>query len=192
MLQLFHYIVVFVSGAVLMALEIAGSRVLAPHFGSSIFVWGSLISVVMTALSIGYYWGGWLSAREPSYTKLMLLLLAPGIVVFFLPFVYPSINEWIAMQDFGTRLNPLIACSLLFLVPGIFMGTVSPYVIRLASTQLNTVGSTAGTRYPSSTAGSIFGTLLRAFSRIPVSGGRTTIHSTGLMLACPALLVCPV
>ncbi len=87
MLQLFHYIVVFVSGAVLMALEIAGSRVLAPHFGSSIFVWGSLISVVMTALSIGYYWGGWLSTREPSYAKLMLLLLTPGIVVFFLPFV---------------------------------------------------------------------------------------------------------
>ena len=70
MVQLLHYIVVFVSGAVLMALEIAGSRVLAPHFGSSIFVWGSLISVVMTALSIGYYWGGWLSAREPSYGKL--------------------------------------------------------------------------------------------------------------------------
>ena len=65
MLQLLHYLVVFVSGAVLMALEIAGSRVLAPHFGSSIFVWGSLISVVMTSLSIGYYWGGWLSARDP-------------------------------------------------------------------------------------------------------------------------------
>ena len=49
--------VVFVSGAVLMSLEIAGSRILAPHFGSSIFVWGSLISVVMASLSIGYYWG---------------------------------------------------------------------------------------------------------------------------------------
>ena len=56
--------VVFVSGAVLMSLEIAGSRILAPHFGSSIFVWGSLISVVMASLSIGYYWGGCLSARD--------------------------------------------------------------------------------------------------------------------------------
>jgi len=86
MLQFLHYMIVFVSGAVLMALEIAGSRVLAPHFGSSIFVWGSLISVVMAALSIGYYWGGWLSTREPSYGKLAVLLLVPGIVVFFLPF----------------------------------------------------------------------------------------------------------
>ncbi|MFQ5917198.1 MAG: fused MFS/spermidine synthase, partial [Candidatus Binatia bacterium] len=56
-------IIVFISGAVLMALEIVGSRVLAPYFGNSIFVWGSLISVVLAALSLGYYWGGWLSAR---------------------------------------------------------------------------------------------------------------------------------
>ena len=116
MLQLLHYIVVFVSGAVLMALEIAGSRVLAPYFGSSIFVWGSLISVVMTALSIGYYWGGWISAREPSYGKLAVLLVIPGIVIFFLPFIYPSVNEWIASHGFrhpdesADRLQRAISC----------------------------------------------------------------------------------
>jgi spermidine synthase len=191
MLQLLHYVVVFVSGAVLMALEIAGSRVLAPHFGSSIFVWGSLISVVMAALSVGYYWGGWLSTREPSYAKLMLLLVIPGIVVFFLPFIYPSINEWIAMRDFGNRMNPLIACSVLFLLPGVFMGTISPYVIRLAATQLHTVGSTAGTLYALSTCGSIFGTLLTAFYLIPVLGVSNIIHALGITLVCLSLLVVP-
>jgi spermidine synthase len=191
MLQLLHYIVVFVSGAVLMALEIAGSRVLAPHFGSSIFVWGSLISVVMAALSVGYYWGGWLSMREPSYAKLMLLLVIPGIAVFFLPFIYPAINEWIAMRDFGNRMNPLIACSVLFLLPGVFMGTISPYVIRLAATQLHTVGSTAGTLYALSTCGSIFGTLLTAFYLIPVLGVSNIIHALGITLVCLSLLVVP-
>ena len=191
MLQLLHYIVVFVSGAVLMALEIAGSRVLAPHFGSSIFVWGSLISVVMAALSVGYYWGGWLSMREPSYAKLMLLLIIPGIVVFSLPFIYPAINEWIAMRDFGNRMNPLIACSALFLLPGVFMGTISPYVIRLAATQLHTVGSTAGTLYALSTCGSIFGTLLTAFYLIPVLGVSNIIHALGITLVCLSLLVVP-
>ena len=191
MLQLLHYIIVFVSGAVLMALEIAGSRVLAPHFGSSIFVWGSLISVVMTALSIGYYWGGWLSTREPSYGKLMLLLLSPGLAVFFLPFLYPSINEWIAMQDFGTRLNPLIACSVLFLLPGVFMGTISPYVIRLAATHLDRVGSTAGTLYAVSTAGSIFGTLLTAFYLIPLLGVSNIIHALGLVLIGLSIVIVP-
>lgn len=189
--QLLHYIVVFMSGAVLMALEIAGSRVLAPNFGSSIFVWGSLISVVMAALSIGYYWGGWLSMRDPSYTKLALLLTAPGIVIFFLPFVYPSVNEWIAMQNLGVRASPLIACSVLFLLPGIFLGTISPYVIRLAVTNLHTVGSTAGTLYAVSTVGSIFGTLLTAFYLIPVLGVSNIIHSLGILLVCLSLVVVP-
>src|SRR5215510_7197782 len=124
----------------------------------------------MAALSIGYYWGGWLSAREPSYSKLLLLLVIPGILIFFLPLIYPSVNERIAMIDFGNRLNPLIACCTLFLAPGIFLGTISPYVIRLAATQLHTVGSTAGTLYAVSTCGSIAGTLLTAFYLIPALG----------------------
>jgi len=184
-------IIVFVSGAVLMGLEIVGSRVLAPYFGSSIFVWGSLISVVMAALSIGYYWGGWLSAREPSYGRLLILLLIPGILIFFLPFLYPTLNEWIAGVDFGTRLNPLIASSIYFLPPGIFLGTISPYVIRLAATALSTVGSTAGTLYAISTCGSIFGTLLTAFYLIPLMGVTNIIHSMGITLVCLSLLVVP-
>jgi len=189
--QLVHYAVVFVSGAVLMALEIAGSRILAPNFGSSIFVWGSLISVVMTALSIGYYWGGWMSARAPSYGKLATLLVIPGIVIFFLPFVYPAVNDWIVSIDLGNRLSPLFACAVLFLLPGVFLGTVSPYVIRLAATQLNTVGSTAGTLYAVSTAGSIFGTLLTAFYLIPVLGVSNIIHSLGVTLVVLSLIVVP-
>jgi len=191
MAQVLHNFVVFVSGAVLMALEIVGSRVLAPYFGSSIFVWGSLISVVMTALSIGYYWGGWLSAREPSYAKLLVLLCIPGVVIFFLPFVYPSINEWIAAMDLGTRLSPLVACSVLFLLPGIFIGTISPYVIRLAATQLHTVGSTAGTLYAVSTCGSIVGTLLTAFYLIPVLGVSNIIHALGITLVCLSAVLVP-
>lgn len=191
MVSLLLYTVVFVSGGVLMGLEIVGSRVLAPYFGSSIFVWGSLISVVMMALSAGYYWGGWLSAREPSYGRLLMLLMIPGIMIFFLPYVYTPINEWIAANDFGTRLNPLIACSLYFLPPGIFIGTISPYVIRLAATTLNTVGSTAGTLYAVSTFGSICGTLLTSFYLIPVMGVTNIIHALGITLVCLSLLVLP-
>src|SRR5688572_13873288 len=191
MVQMLLSFVVFVSGAVLMSLEIAGSRILAPHFGSSIFVWGSLISVVMAALSIGYYWGGWLSARDPSYGRLLVLLLVPGIVIFFLPFIYPTANEWVANNDFGVRLNPLIACTMLFLLPGVFLGTISPYAIRLAATTLSTVGSTAGTLYAISTCGSIFGTLLTAFYLIPAIGVSNIIHTLGITLVCLSLVVVP-
>ncbi|MGH9316788.1 MAG: spermidine synthase, partial [Thermoanaerobaculia bacterium] len=49
--------VVALAGAVLMALEILGSRVLAPSYGSSVYVWGSLISTFLAALAIGYALG---------------------------------------------------------------------------------------------------------------------------------------
>jgi spermidine synthase len=184
-------IIVFISGAVLMALEIVGSRVLAPYFGNSIFVWGSLISVVLAALSLGYYWGGKLSERDPSFARLLLLLLIPGLMIFFLPFIYPSVNLWVATVDFGARLNPLISSAIFFLVPGIFLGTISPYAIRLAATTLSTVGSTAGTLYALSTCGSIFGTLFTAFYLIPAIGVSNIIHSLGMTLMLLALLMWP-
>ena len=56
---------VFVSGAVLLGVEIAASRVVAPFFGNSLFVWGSLIGVVLTGLSVGYWVGGALADRLP-------------------------------------------------------------------------------------------------------------------------------
>ncbi|MDA0747872.1 MAG: fused MFS/spermidine synthase, partial [bacterium] len=57
--------IAFLAGAALMGLEIVGSRILAPYFGSSIFVWGSLIGVVLAALSAGAYMGGRLADRLP-------------------------------------------------------------------------------------------------------------------------------
>ncbi len=184
-------ILVFVSGAVLMGLEIVGSRVLAPYFGNSIFVWGSLISVVLAALSLGYYWGGWFSARSPSFARLLVLLLIPGLLIFPLPFLYPMVNLWIANTDFGIRLNPLIASTIFFLLPGIFLGTISPYAVRLAATTLTTVGSTAGNLYAISTCGSIFGTLLTAFYLIPVMGVSNIIHALGIVLVLLSLFLWP-
>src|SRR5215207_9255964 len=58
-------IAVFVGGAVLLGVEIAASRVLAPFFGNSLFVWGALIGVVLTGLAIGYWAGGVLADRFP-------------------------------------------------------------------------------------------------------------------------------
>src|SRR5262249_37979815 len=191
MLKVLLNVIVFVSGAVLMSLEIVGSRVLAPYFGNSISVWGSLISVVLAALSAGYYWGGLLSEKNPSFSRLLILLAIPGVMIFVLPFLYPSVNLWIAENDFGPRLNPLIAGAIFFLVPGFFLGTVSPYAIRLAATALSTVGFTAGALYALSTCGSIFGTLFTAFYLIPVLGVANIIHALGITLMLLALVMWP-
>ncbi len=176
------YAVVFVCGAVLMALEIVGSRMLAPYFGNSIFVWGSLISVVLAALSLGYWMGGIAADRWPRFSVLALLIAIPGVMIALLPFVYPGLNRAIANGDVGSRLGPLVSCLILFLVPSVFLGTISPFAVRLQARAVTSVGSTAGGLYAVSTAGSILGTLLTAFYLIAVLGVANIVHGLGLTL----------
>ena len=176
------YAVVFVCGAVLMSLEMIGSRMLAPYFGNSIFVWGSLISVVLAALSLGYWLGGIVADRWPRFSVLAGLIAIPGVIIALLPFVYPGLNRAIAASDTGSRLGPLVSCLLLFLVPSVFLGTISPFAVRLQARAVASVGSTAGGLYAVSTAGSILGTLITTFYLIAVLGVANIVHGLGLTL----------
>jgi spermidine synthase len=180
---------VFVAGAVLLGLEIVGSRVLAPYFGSSIFVWGSLISTFLAGLTLGYYTGGFLADRKPHLAVMAVLILISGVLVVILPVTAPPINRGIASVDFGPRLNPLLATLCLFFLPSIFMGTVSPYAIKLAASSLATIGNTAGLIYAISTAGSIVGALLTAFYLIQMIGVRSILYALGITLMALALLL---
>jgi spermidine synthase len=180
---------VFVCGAVLLGLEIVGSRVLAPYFGSSIFVWGSLISTFLAGLTIGYYMGGFLADRRPRLLAMAVLILIAGVLVVILPVVAPPVNRSIASVDFGPRLSPLVATVCLFFLPSMFMGTVSPYAIKLAASSLATIGNTAGLIYAISTAGSIVGALLTAFYLIQMIGVRSILYSLGVTLMALAMLL---
>jgi MFS family permease len=55
---------VFMAGFVVMALEILGSRLIAPAFGSTIATWSSLISSVLLCMASGALLGGWLADRS--------------------------------------------------------------------------------------------------------------------------------
>ncbi|MBI4734451.1 MAG: fused MFS/spermidine synthase [candidate division NC10 bacterium] len=181
--------VVFVCGAILMGLEIVGSRILAPYFGNSIFVWGSLISVVLAALSLGYWLGGIVADRWPRLHVLGVLIAIPGIMIALLPFAYPPLNRAIAGSDLGARLSPLVSSLVLFLVPSVFLGTISPFAVRLQARAVASVGTTAGGLYAVSTAGSIAGTLLTAFYLITVLGVGKIVHGLGLTLLLVAVAV---
>ncbi len=176
------YIVVFVCGADLMGLEMIGSRILAPYFGNSIFVWGSLISIFLAALTLGYYLGGVVADRWPRTHVMAAMVAAPGVLIFALPFVYPAVNRAIAQNGLGPRWDPLLASIVLFLLPSIFLGTVSPFAVRLAARAVAEVGTTAGLLYAISTAGSILGTIVTAFYLIGVAGVARIVHLLGLVL----------
>jgi predicted membrane-bound spermidine synthase len=161
------YLVVALAGAVVMALEIIASRVLAPHFGSSVYVWGSIISVFLAALALGYALGGRLADRAPSLPALGRLLLLAAVCQSLLMLAGERIAERIGLATHGSAMGTLLASALLFGPPSVLLATVSPYAIKLAARDLSHLGNTAGRLFALSTGGSLVGTLGCTFGLIP-------------------------
>lgn len=181
------YLVVFLSGAVLMSLEMVGSRILAPTFGSSIYIWGSLIVVVMAALTLGYYFGGRYADRFPNLLMMGVILTGSGIWVGLLPFWTTTVSYYFALL--GPRMGSLMAALAFFFVPSVLLATISPFAIKLTSESLSTIGNTAGRLSAVSSAGSIVGTFLTSFFLIPLMGVRNIVLTQGLILLGLAFLV---
>jgi hypothetical protein len=157
------YLVAFWSGFFVMGVELLGGRILAPNFGSSIYVWGALITVFMLALSLGYLAGGRFSQRDPSLRRLGLLLGAAALTTLpVLPLSGTPLED-LAIRIPDPRFGSLAAAVLLFFIPTFFSGMVSPYCVRLLVDTEASSGRRAGQLYFVSTFGSAAGTLLTSF-----------------------------
>ncbi len=174
-----------------MGLEIVGSRILAPRFGNTVYVWGSLIGIFIGSLALGYYLGGKLADAFPHKLPLGIVIGFAGIYLLALPLFSPVVTAWLDTNvGENHRLAVLSASIILFAWPSILLGCVSPYAVRLAAHDLARIGNIAGLLYAISTFGSLAGTLLTAFVLIPSIGiifivrllGMTLIATTALLL----------
>ncbi len=172
----------------LLALEIVASRIVAPFFGNSVYVWGSLIGVFLAALSLGYYLGGRIATRWPQPGPFLALVLAGGAATYPIPHVAGLVLGEVAARDLGPRWGPLLGSTALFFVPAVLMATVSPYAVRLKARTVEGVGNVAGVLYALSTLGSIAGTLLAAFVLISWLGVRSIIQVLGVVEMALAVL----
>lgn len=156
-------LVAFLNGFAIMSVELLGGRVLAPYFGTSVYVWGSIITVFMLSLSLGYLWGGRLSSRQPSPGLYAAFFLVAALLC--LPIIY--LADWtmsgvfMVMED--PRYGSLVSAILLYFLPICVMGMVSPYSIRLLVSTEQHSGRMAGLLYFTSTIGSALGTLATSF-----------------------------
>lgn len=157
------FILAFTSGFIIMSIELLGGRILAPYFGSSIYVWGSIITVFMVSLSIGYLSGGHLSLIKPSLSRYGFFFLAAAVTAVPTILFGENLMDWVFERVDDPRYGSLLAATGLFFVPTAILGMIAPYSVRLLVQESHYSGKVAGGLYFVSTLGSALGTLLTSF-----------------------------
>jgi predicted membrane-bound spermidine synthase len=175
------FLVLVIEGGALMAVELMGAKLVAPFYGGSLYVWTAVLTITVLGLTLGYYAGGRLSKKRPSEKMLFIILGISALLVLALPLT-ASIAIALTM-GMGLIIGICITCALLLLPPMFCFGMVGPIVVALMSSQLETVGKTAGTVYFTSTLGGIAATFFLGLYFIPVAGLRFCATITGLALA---------
>ena len=181
-------LVTLLAGFISMELEILGTRILTPIFGSTIYVWTSLIGVTLIFLAFGYWYGGKLADKK----KITINIL--GIIIFFLGayiVLFPYISKLLLVLviDLGIIIGPLISSFIILSFPVFFLGFVVPSSVKLITQSLEKVGTRAGEIYSLATIGSIIGTFVTGFFLIPYLGVTKSSLITGISLMLLSSLI---
>jgi predicted membrane-bound spermidine synthase len=177
---------VFFGGICSLGVELTASRLLAPFFGTSQLIWANVIGLTLIYLAIGYRWGGRLADRRPDERLLGLILVGAGLSTAIIPLIARPILQWSAsaFSSFSVSIffGSLFGVLILFSVPIILVGMISPFAIRLSVRDVETAGRTAGSLYALSTVGSLIGTFLPVLVLIPTIGTARTFYFFALLL----------
>ena len=182
------YLLVFVAGFVTLGMELSASRLLEPAFGNSQIVWAALIGLIMLYLALGAWLGGRLADRYPTRPALELTLTLAALGVALVPLLGRPVLRWASVglgsYNVGLLAGSLLTVLLLFSVPGILLGTASPWAVRLALAGGGGAGSGAlvGHLYAVGTAGSLLGSFLPVLWLVPAVGTRWTFFILALIL----------
>ena len=187
----FLRVLVFTGGFGSIGVELTASRLLAPFFGSSTFIWASLIGLTLAFLSLGYFLGGRLADRRPEPDLLYAVTAVAAVAIGTIPFVArPLLTgslEAFRELDAGAFYASLAGTLLLLAPPITLLGFISPFAIRLQLSDVASAGTTAGSLYALSTIGSITGSFVPVLVLIPLIGTAATFITLSLVLLVPAV-----
>ena len=180
-------VIAFTSGAVVMSMELCGTRLAAPYLGSSLYVWTSIIGVILAALSIGYCLGGYLGDTKPELLSKLLVMASASLLL--LECSETFVLNMVRRSNLDIRFAALLSATLLFAIPSILLGCITPFVTRLAITSLNSSGSVIGRLYAISTFGSIAGTFFTGFYLFSLVGSSQLLLFLALVVSLLPLLI---
>jgi spermidine synthase len=174
--NLFIYITSFLCGMAVMGVELSATRLLAPYFGTSSIVYTVVIGLIMIAMSIGNVLGGRSADKHNDLGRLFAMLWAAALWVSVIPLAGKYViafsalaMAWILPSNLLVA-GSVLSCLLVFSVPLLILGMVSPYLVKLGVRDMEKSGRTTGEIYAVSTVGSIIGTFIPTFLTIPYIG----------------------
>jgi predicted membrane-bound spermidine synthase len=184
-LRRFLYLTVFVTGGAILIVEILGAKMLSPFFGTSHFVWTAQIAVTLLSLSVGYWFGGMLVDRCTDLRILYRCILGAGAyLAMTIPFC-PKV-AYVCLEKMPLAVGSLFAAAFLFFVPLTLLAVTSPFLIRVFTTNVETLGGNVGRLYAVGTVGSVAGTILIGYVLIPLlPNSQTMLITAGVLMSLP-------
>ena len=194
-MRAYLYLLAFDVGAGAQAIELAAARLLDPWFGNSQIVWAALMPLILACLALGAWFGGRVGDRSPRLLPLLAVVMVSGVATAVIPVIAQPVLQ-LAIRDLleleaGLLLAAMLAVAILLTFPLVLLGAVTPWVVRIALSSINTGGRTAGSLYAVGTVGSILGTLAPVLWLVPSYGTRRTFLLIGLRLVLLALCGAP-
>ncbi|MBL9130022.1 MAG: fused MFS/spermidine synthase [Verrucomicrobiaceae bacterium] len=180
--RLFLGLVCFLAGAAIMVIEISAFRLLAPYFGNTVFTSTALIGVILVAFSVGGYLGGWLADRKMALDLIGWLLAGAAVLTLFIPALHAAFSQ--RLSENGVISGPVMISLILFSVPGVLLGAVSPASVRFYSLadKDSHIGASAGTISMLGSLGSFVGTFFSGFYLLPSFGVKSIFIAAGIVL----------
>ena len=179
---------VFMTSVCVMVLELTASRLIAKHVGSSLYTWTSVIGVVLAGITIGNFLGGWLADKFAPGKLLNWLFLVASVLCLSVLWLDGMMVDRVRPEGWQWPTWVVWVVGIVFFLPSMSLGTISPVVASLALSQSRKVGVTVGNVYAWGALGSIVGTFLTGFILIDTLGTRAIVALTAGTLASMGVL----
>jgi len=183
--------IIFFASVCLMMLEIAAGRLAARYIGSSLYTWTAVIGIIIGGITIGYYLGGRLADFFSSVKIIFWLLIISSFSTIAAIILNNIVPEWTLLWRMEMAPRVLCHIAIIFFIPSLFMGGISPAAVKMALSGSQTAGRTIGKMYALGALGSILGTFLAGFLLIGTIGTVNTLWLVAAILLILAAAIQP-
>lgn len=184
-----YEILLFAINAIYMILELIASRLLTPYFGSSNLVWTSVIGIILLSSSMGNFIGGKLADKDNIKKNLKMIILFTGISILVIPLIQINVLSQVSTIITSLKIGAIISTILLFFIPSMLIGLISPIVVKLKVKNVENVGNVSGMISAIATIGSLVGTFIGGFYLVPMIGSKQLLYILAVVTLLLSILV---